>query len=77
MENRKLTDLEEKFCLVYTCGPSPYNGNARKTYDLVFNGATGMLLIPLRMGLKSIPIMRFRCHWLSENLWCVMIFESA
>lgn len=43
MKDNKLTDLEEKFCLVFSCGPSPYNGNANKTYDLVFNGSTGML----------------------------------
>lgn len=46
MNNSKLTDLEEKFCLVYACGPSPYNGNAKKTYDLVFNGCTGNLYDP-------------------------------
>lgn len=46
MNNSKLTDLEEKFCLVYACGPSPYNGNAKKTYDLVFNGQTGQFLDP-------------------------------
>lgn len=41
MEKCKLSDLEEKFCLVYACGPAPYNGNARKTYDLVYNGESG------------------------------------
>lgn len=41
MNNSKLTDPEEKFCLVYACGPSPYNGNPQKTYDLVFNNCTG------------------------------------
>ncbi len=46
MDNNKLTDLEEKFCLVYACGPSPYNGNARMTYDLVFKGETGLLFDP-------------------------------
>lgn len=46
MKNSKLTDLEEKFCLVYACGPSPYNNNARKTYDLVFNGNTGVYYDP-------------------------------
>lgn len=46
MKNSKLTDLEEKFCLVYACGPSPYNGNAKKTYDLVYNGSTGRLVDP-------------------------------
>lgn len=46
MDKRKLTDLEEKFCLVYACGPSPYNGNAKKTYALVFKGSTGMLYNP-------------------------------
>lgn len=51
MENKKLTDLEEKFCLVYACGPSPYNGNARKTFDLVFNGNTGLLFDPSKKGI--------------------------
>lgn len=46
MNNSKLTNLEEKFCLVYACGPSPYNGNAKKTYDLVFKGVTGQLYDP-------------------------------
>lgn len=46
MEKSKLPDLEEKFCLVYACGPSPYNGNAQKTYDLVFNNNSGMLYDP-------------------------------
>lgn len=40
----KLTDLEEKFCLVFAAGPSPYNGNAKKTYDLVFKGASAKYL---------------------------------
>ena len=42
MNNSQLTDKEKKFCLVYACGPSPYNGNALRTYDLVFNGKTGI-----------------------------------
>lgn len=46
MKNSKLTDLEEKFCLVYACGPAPYNGNEKKTYALVFKGRTGMLYNP-------------------------------
>lgn len=46
MNNSNLTNLEEKFCLVYACGPSPYNGNAKKTYDLVFKGQTGQLYDP-------------------------------
>lgn len=46
MDNSKLTDLEEKFCLVYACGPSPYNGNAKATYALVFKGKTGRLFNP-------------------------------
>lgn len=41
--NSKLTDLEEKFCMVYACGPAPYNGNAKLTYDLVFNRTSGRL----------------------------------
>lgn len=36
MSEIKLTPNEEKFCLVYVCGPAPYNGNAQKTYELVF-----------------------------------------
>ena len=36
MDKVKLAELEEKFCLIYACGPSPYNGNAKRTYDLVF-----------------------------------------
>ena len=46
MDNSKLTDLEEKFCWVYACGPAPYNGNAQKTYTLVFKGKTGLLYNP-------------------------------
>ena len=46
MEKSKLTALEGKFCLVYACGPSPYNGNAQKTFDLVFNNNTGLLFDP-------------------------------
>lgn len=53
MKDNKLTDLEEKFCLVFACGPSPYNGNANKTYDLVFNGSTGMLTDPLEDNTKK------------------------
>lgn len=53
MDNNKLTDLEEKFCIVYACGPSPYNGNARKTYDLVFNGSTGLLYDPSKDGIDA------------------------
>lgn len=41
MDKEKLTDLEEKFCLIYANGPSPYNGNAKKTFDLVFKGVKG------------------------------------
>ena len=52
MKDNKLTDLEEKFCLVFSCGPSPYNGNANKTYDLVFNGSTGILKDPLNDSSK-------------------------
>ena len=46
----KLTDQEEKFCLVYACGPSPYNG---KTFDLVFNGNTGALFDPSKEGVEE------------------------
>lgn len=53
MDNSKLNDLEEKFCMVYACGPSPYNGNARMTYDLVFRGETGLLYDPDAIELKA------------------------
>lgn len=46
MNDSKLSDLEEKFCMVYACGPSPYNGNAKKTYELVFRGRTGQFFDP-------------------------------
>lgn len=52
MDNRQLTNLEEKFCLVYACGPSPYNGNAKKTYALVFKGSTGLLFDPTKAESK-------------------------
>ena len=44
MDKIKLSDLEEKFCLVYASGPAPYNGNAKMTYALVFNGDSGVLV---------------------------------
>lgn len=53
MDKIKLSATEEKFCLVYACGPSPYNGNARKTYDLVFNGNTGLLFNPSKNGIED------------------------
>ena len=46
MNKSTLTDLEEKFCTVYACGPAPYNGNAKMTYNLVFKGKTGKLIDP-------------------------------
>lgn len=46
MSNSKLSKLEEKFCLVYACGPAPYNGNAKRAFDLVFNDCTGNLIDP-------------------------------
>lgn len=36
-----LTEKEEKFCLIYASGPSPYRGNAQKCYGLVFQGRSG------------------------------------
>lgn len=42
MDSNKLTPDEEKFCLIFTCGPSPYNGNAARTYELVFHKRTGI-----------------------------------
>lgn len=46
MNNSKLKDLEEKFCLVFACGPAPFNGNAARTYNLVFKNKTGKLSDP-------------------------------
>lgn len=55
MNNSKLTDLEEKFCLVFACGPAPYNGNAALTYDLVFKGKTGRFFDPeAKLGKEGI-----------------------
>ncbi len=39
--DKVLTEQEEKFCLIYVSGPSPYRGNAQKCYSLVFNGKSG------------------------------------
>lgn len=33
----KLSEKEQKFCLVYTAGPVPYVGNEVRCYQLVFN----------------------------------------
>lgn len=41
MENNQITDLENKFCLIYTSGPVPFVGDAKKTYELVFLGKSG------------------------------------
>lgn len=40
MENMNLTELEQKFCMVYVAGPPPYVGNEVRCYQLVFNGST-------------------------------------
>lgn len=40
MEKTKLSDKEQKFCLIYTNGPAPYNGNEVRCWQLVFNGST-------------------------------------
>lgn len=40
MEKTKLSDKERKFCLIYTNGPAPYNGNEVRCWQLVFNGST-------------------------------------
>ena len=37
----QLTEQEEKFCLIYASGPSPFRGNAQKCYGLVFKGKSG------------------------------------
>lgn len=38
--NDKLTEKEEKFCLIYAQGPAPYNGNKVRCWQLVFNNST-------------------------------------
>lgn len=40
MENTTLNETEQKFCLLYACGPAPYNGNDVRCYQLVFNDST-------------------------------------
>lgn len=40
MEKTKLSEKEQKFCLIYTNGPAPYNGNEVRCWQLVFNGST-------------------------------------
>lgn len=40
MDKEKLTDKEQKFCLIYTNGPAPYIGNEVRCYQLVFNDST-------------------------------------
>lgn len=35
-----LTEVEKKFCLIYTNGPAPYVGNEVRCYQLVFNDST-------------------------------------
>lgn len=40
MDKSQLTELEQKFCLIYTSGPVPYIGNEVRCYQLVFNEST-------------------------------------
>lgn len=40
VEMDNLTEQEQKFCLIYTNGPAPYNGNEVRCYQLVFNDST-------------------------------------
>lgn len=43
MDNKgKLTEQEEKFCLIYSQGPAPYNGNKVRCWQLVFNESTAL-----------------------------------
>lgn len=42
MDKIKLTEKEQKFCLIYTAGPAPYVGNEVRCYQLVFNESTEM-----------------------------------
>lgn len=53
MNKKKLTPDEEKFCLLYACGPAPYNGNAKQTFDLVFNKRTGRYYSPVPRKAKD------------------------
>lgn len=39
MKDMKITDLEDKFCLVFASGPAPFRGNAQKCFSLVFKGS--------------------------------------
>ena len=36
-KNTKLSEKEQKFCLIYTAGPVPYIGNEVRCYQLVYN----------------------------------------
>lgn len=40
MSKTKLSETEQKFCLIYTNGPAPYNGNEVRCWQLVFNEST-------------------------------------
>lgn len=40
MDKSTLSKNEQKFCLIYTSGPAPYNGNEVRCYQLVFNEST-------------------------------------
>ena len=40
MKKTNLNDKEKKYCLIYTNGPAPYNGNAIRCWNLVFNEDT-------------------------------------
>lgn len=39
-KNTNLSEKEQKFCLIYTAGPTPYVGNEVRCYQLVFNDST-------------------------------------
>lgn len=41
MDKKQLNEMEENFCLIFTSGPSPYIGDAVRTYDLVFRSKSG------------------------------------
>jgi NADPH-dependent 7-cyano-7-deazaguanine reductase QueF-like protein len=42
MDKSTLTEKEQKFCLIYSNGPAPYNGNDVRCYQLVFNESTSL-----------------------------------
>lgn len=40
MSKATLSELDKKFCLIYTSGPAPYAGNDIRAFQLVYNDST-------------------------------------